>query len=166
MIKLTIGIIILLGAGIAWLRAEWGRSKNKNASRQLIDDLKSGKYMIESYAGSFEILIWSADIDQEFNQPAIKQYLNSLNAKKVLDKFTVAYADMDDNQKGIVIGEGLIKDYVHDKEIEVHYPCWIYIDTDAINRTVSFKSTFPENKDHHYLLEDLSQEIYKQCMKN
>ena len=165
-IKITIGIIVFLIIGITWLRVQWGRSKNQNASRQIVEDLKSGKYVIESYADSLNIMIWSKLVSEEINTAGIKHYLHSLNGKKVLDKFTVQYGDFNQNNKGIIIGEGSVKDTIHDKEIDVFYPCWLYIDINESNKEVSFRSTFPENKDHHYLLEELSQEIYNQCMKS
>lgn len=166
MIKLSIAIIVLLVVAVAWLRSQWGRSKNKNASKQIIDDLKSGKYVIESYADSLNIMICTKAAPQQINMARIKQYLHALTDKKTAGKFTIQYADMNDNKKGIVIGEGLVKDIVHNKQMDVFYPCWIYIEVNEDSKEVAFRSTFPENKDHHYLLEDLSGEIYNQCMKN
>ncbi|HMK26971.1 MAG TPA: hypothetical protein VK483_13150 [Chitinophagaceae bacterium] len=170
MIKLIIGIIVLLVAGIAWLRVQWGRSRNKNTSKQIIEDLQSGKYVIESYAESLGIMICSRSVSQPMDATAIKQYLHSLKGKKLSDKFNIEYGDMNENSKGIVIGEAITKDFIQapngNKEIDIFYPCWLYIDVNENNKEVSFKSTYPENKDHHYLLEDLSQVIYDQCMKN
>lgn len=162
--KAIVGILLLLVVGVLWLRMQWGRSKNKNQSRKIIDDLKSGKHDIESYSEALSILIFSKPVQQKIDDQKIRQYLQSLNGKKTNHKFTIEYGDLNENNKGIVIGEGFVKDTIHDRQVDVFYPCWIYIDIDENN--VSFKSTFPENKDHHYLLEDLSQEIYNQGMKN
>ena len=57
MIKITIAIVVLLAAGVVWLRAQWARSKNSSAANEIINDLKSGKYVIESYAETLGILI-------------------------------------------------------------------------------------------------------------
>ena len=67
MIKLTIGIVVLLAAGIIWLRAQWARSKNSNAANEIINDLKSGKYVIESYAESLGIMISSKPFPAAFD---------------------------------------------------------------------------------------------------
>jgi hypothetical protein len=170
MIKLIIGIIIFLAAGITWLRVQWGRSKNKNTSKKIVEDLKSGKYEIESYAEALSIMICSKPISQQIDISGIKKYLDSLSSKKLSDKYMIEFGDMNVNGNGILIGEAVTKDFIQtpngNKEIDVFYPCWLYIDMNEDRNEISFKSTFPENKDHHYLLQDLSLEIYKQCMKN
>jgi hypothetical protein len=169
MIKIIIGSVILLAAGLVWLRVQWGKSKNSNTSKKIVEDLQSGKYVIESYADSLNIMIRTKTITQQINPIEIKAYLHSLSGKKLLDKFTIQYGDMNEKIKGIVIGEGSVKDFIQmpggNKEIDVFYPCWLYIEMNDNGREISFKSSFPENKDHHYLLEELSEEIYKQCMK-
>ena len=162
--KIIFGLLILLFVAIVWIRMQWGRSKNKNQSKKIVDDLKSGKHDIESYAEALSIMIFSKPVQQEIEGQKLKHYLQSLSGKKTLNKFTVEYGDMNENKKGIVIGEGFVKDTIHDRQVDVFYPCWIYIDIDGNN--ISFKSVFPENKDHHYLLEDLSTEIYNQAIKN
>jgi hypothetical protein len=162
--KLIIGILGLIFIGIVWLRMQWGRSRNTNQSKKIIDNLTTGKHAIESYADALNIMIVSKPIPQLIDIQKIKQNLRSLSNKKILNKFTIQYGDANAWGKGIVIGEGLVKDIVNDRQIDVFYPCWIYIDMDETS--ISFKSTFPENKDHHYLLEDMSVEIYNQCIKN
>ncbi len=169
MIKLTIGIVILLAAGATWARAHWGKSKNRQTVNSIIADLKSGKFVIESYADSLNIMICSNVCSGEFDLPSVKKYLNTLVNKKVLDKFTVHYADISSKKNGIVLSEVVIKEYVglpdNERKIDIYFPCWLYIHFDEEKKEVLFKSTFPENKDHHYLLEDLSQEIYQQGYK-
>jgi hypothetical protein len=170
MIKLVIGIGILLFGGFIWLRSQWARSKNSGAAKQIINDLQSGKYVIESYAESLGILICSKPLPEKTNLAIVKQLLQSLKGKPLQNKFNIQYADMNQNGKGIIIAEAKAKDivplYNSNKEIDIHFPCWLYIDTDEANNKVDFKSTFPESKDHHYLLEDFAVEIYDQCIKN
>jgi hypothetical protein len=169
MIKIIVGSAILLAAGIVWLRVQWARSKNSNTSQKIVADLQSSKYVIESYADSLSIMIRTKTILQPLNPTVVREYLHSLIGKKPLNKFMIRYGDMNENAKGIVIGEGAVKDSIQmpgqNKEIDVFYPCWLYIEMNENGTEVSFKSTFPENKDHHYLLEELSGEIYDQCMK-
>jgi hypothetical protein len=169
MIKLTIGIVILLAAGATWARANWGKSKNRQTVNTIIADLKSGKFVIESYADSLNAMIYSKAYTGEFNLPAVKNYLNSLRNKKILNKFIVHYADINSNHNSIVLSEVVVKEYVglpdNERKIDIYYPCWLYIHFDEDKKELSFKSTFPENKEHQYLLEDLSSEIYNQCLK-
>ncbi len=170
MIKLSIGIAILLVAGVSWLRVQWGRSKNKGTSRKIVEDLKSGKYVIESYAESLGITICAKPLSEQIDIREIKKHLQLLSGKKLSDKFTIEYGEMNENGKGILIGEAVTKDFIQapngNKEIDVFYPCWLYIETNQDSREVCFKSTFPENKDHHFLLEELSLIVYDQCIKN
>lgn len=80
----------------------------------------------------------------------------------------VQHADLNENGKGIVIGEARVTDHVpvynKNQEMDIHFPCWLYIDLNAENEKVDFRSTFPESKDHHYLLEELSEEVFKLCI--
>src|SRR5688500_10101961 len=99
-IKIIVGLVALLLIGIVWLRVQWGRSKNKIAYRQIIADLRSGKYVIESYADALNIMIFSKPISEEIHVKKIKQYLHSLHGQKVLDKYSVEYGDMNENSKG------------------------------------------------------------------
>lgn len=168
MIKLSIAIVVLLAAGVMWLRAQWARSKNNSAAGEIINDLKSGKYVIESYAGALGIMICSKPYPQAFDPASVKNKLQELTGKQLQGKFSIRYADMNPEGKGIIIAEAKSKDivagYGGNKEIDIHFPCWLYIDTDTANSKVDFRSTFPESKDHHYTLEDLCGEIYSQCL--
>ncbi len=119
---------------------------------------------IESYAEALNIMILSKSGIHEPDFQKIKQSLHDLSKTKILGKVKIEYCDVNKNGKAIVIGEGFIKDFVNDREIDIFYPCWLFVDINAEN--VSFKSTFPENRDHHYLLEDLSTEIYNQILQS
>jgi hypothetical protein len=164
MIKLTIAIAVLLAAGLVWLRAQWARSKNSNAANEIINDLQSGKFVIESYADALGIMICSKALPQAFDPGSAKVRLQELAGKKIRDQYSIRYADMNAAGKGIVIAEAASKDivagYGGNKEIDIHFPCWIYIDARAEANVVDFRSTFPENKDHHFLLEDFASEIH------
>ncbi|MFN8288915.1 MAG: hypothetical protein U0U70_01535 [Chitinophagaceae bacterium] len=168
MLKIIIGAAFLLAAAIAWIRSQWARSQNSGTAKQIIDDLKSGKHSIESYAESLGILITSKPLAQQPDMPAIRQRLQSLNGKRLLGKFTIQHSDMNERGKGIVIGEARATDvvpgYGRNQEMEIHFPCWLYIDLDTAQGKVDYRSTFPESKDHHYLLEDLSAAINQECM--
>lgn len=165
MIKLTTFVLVLLGAALVWLRAQWARSKNSNAANQIISDLQSGKYEIESYAETLGIRISSKPLPESFDHLIARTRLQELMGKKMQEKFSIRYADMNGEGKGIVIGEAHAKDivagYGGNKEIDIHFPCWIYIDARGEDQMIDFRSTFPENKDHHYLLEDFSNALHQ-----
>jgi len=170
MIKLTFIIITAAIAGIIWLRTIWARQKNRNASKKIVEDLKSGKHDIESYAESLDIFICSKSFQSDFDTAVTKKYLNSLAEKKLLEKYFILHGDFNGNKNGIVIAEVMAKDSVSlagkEAEIDIFYPCWLYITVNEKDKQIVFRSTFPESKDHHHLLEDLAGEIYVQCLKN
>ena len=66
-----------------------------------------------------------------------------------------------------MIAEGTVKDILpaSNKEVEVIYPCWLYIEMEPTRNEVYFKSSMPDGKDHHHLLEDISDAIHEQCIK-
>lgn len=164
MIKLSIAIVVLLAAAAVWLRAQWARSRNNNAANEIIGNLQSGKYEISSYAEALGILILSSSLQPGFDPASVKRGLRALSGKKIKEVFTIQYADMDEEGRGIVIAEARSKDivagYGGNREVEIHFPCWLYIHPGSGNETIDFRSTFPENKEHHYLLEDLAGELY------
>lgn len=164
MIKLTIAIVVLLAAAVVWLRAQWARSRNSTAANEIINNLKSGKYEISSYAEALGIMIQSRTLQPGYEPAAVKVRLQALAGKKIRDVFTVQYADMDEEGRGIVIAEARSKDivagYDGNREVEIHFPCWMYIHPGPGQESMDFRSTFPEKKEHHYLLEDLAGELY------
>jgi len=170
MIKITIAIVVLLGAGIIWLRAQWARSRNSSAAKDIIDSLKSGKYNIASYAEALGIMISTKPCQPHFDPADGRKRLQALSGQQLRQRFSIQYADMDEEGRGIVIAEAKSKDivagYGGNREIEIHFPCWLYIQPDPANQKIDFRSTFPENKDHHYLLEDLSEEIIMRLAKD
>jgi hypothetical protein len=167
MIKLTIGIIVLAVAGVAWLRTQWAVDKNKRAADKLIDGLKNGSMTIESFEESLDMLIKTRQLPDDKNLSVFLRNLPGLTNKKLDPKFTVKYA-LSSGNKGIVIAEGVVKDTISvasNHETDITYPCWVYIHANPSQQEIYFKSTMPDGKDHHHLLEDISDEIYKDCLK-
>lgn len=165
MIKLTVAIIVLAVAGVAWLRTQWAVDKNKRAAGKLIDGLKNGSLTIESFEESLDMLMRTRQLPDGTSLSVFMTNLPVLTNTKLGKKFTVKYASSSGN-KGIVIAEGVVKDTVSiasNHETDITYPCWLYIYTDHSQKEIYFKSTMPDGKDHHHLLEDISDEIYKKC---
>ena len=123
MIKITIAIVVLLAAGVVWLRAQWARSKNSSAANEIINDLKSGKYVIESYAETLGILISTKPFPPVFDPASAKNKLQEMTGKQIHEKFSIRYADMNEAGKGIIIAEAKSKDivagYGGNKEIDI-----------------------------------------------
>ena len=92
MIKITIAIVVLLAAGVVWLRAQWARSKNSSAANEIINDLKSGKYVIESYAETLGILISTKPFPPVFDPASAKNKLQEMTGKQIHEKFRQARA--------------------------------------------------------------------------
>jgi len=165
MIKLTILIIVGAVAGVAWLRTQYAVGKNKRAAGKLIDGLKNGSLNIDSFEESLNMTIRTRQLPDGTDLSAFHRNLPGLTNTKLGAKFTVNYASSSGN-KGIVIAEGVVKDtfsVASNRETDITYPCWLHIEADPSKQEITFKSTMPDGKDHHHLLEDISDEIYKKC---
>jgi hypothetical protein len=168
MIKIIIGAVILGAAGIGWLRMQWAVSKNKKVAGSIIDGLKSGSFTVESFEESLGMLIRSKQITNGFSASSFKENAEKLANKKLREKFIVQYATMNPDYKGVVIAEAVVKGLFasdSNKEIDITYPCWIYIEINLEQHDVKFRSSMPESKDHHYLLEDIADSIFEECIK-
>jgi hypothetical protein len=169
MIKIVILAAVLLSTGFVWVRSQWARSKNAGTSRQIIKDLQSGKHDIESYAEALNILIKSIPLSTITDFAYLKQKMEILVGKLFSGKYTIQYATINNNGNGILLAEAKIKEvvagYHTDKEIDMHLPCRLYIAVDTVNNKIDFKSTFPETKDHYYVLEDLAEGVVKHLIK-
>ena len=168
MIKLIVGAIVLGAAGVAWLRMQWAVDKNKRAAGKIIEGLKSGTLSVESFEESLGMNIKSRQLPAEVSVAAFQEKLIALTNIKLCEKFKIQYVAFDQNNNGIVIAEGKVKDTLSaasNSQVDVTYPCWIYIELPASQQEVYFKSSMPDGKDHHYLLEDISDAIFAYCVK-
>lgn len=165
MIKLTIIAITGIIALVAWLRMQWAVGQNKQVAGKMIDDLKNGTYAPESFAESLSLLVKSRPIPELVDMAEFRQKLGTLSNTKQKGKFNVQYAVMNLNDKGIVVAEGVAKDVLSatNKQVDVTYPCWIYIETDPEKNELRFKSTLPDGDDHTHLLKEITDVIYDHC---
>ncbi len=166
----VIGVLILAGIGIMWLSVQISNSSAKNASKKVVDNLKTRKLSFESLAESLGMNIRVKALNNSFNINLFNSHLSNLNGKKLLDKFTIYWIEKSSDNKTIVIGEALVKEFIptsesYSKEVDKFYPCWVFINIDELTKEITFKSSFPSDKEHQYLLEDLSDAIYEQCIK-
>lgn len=164
--KILIAIVFLLIAGISWLMQQRRNSKNAGTSRSMIDGLKSGHYGVTSFAETLSMNVRSFPLAMDTDPASAGRKLAGFTGNKLLEKFNVLHAQAD-QQAAVVIAEAVIKDFVqgynNQKEIDLLYPCWMYVDARSDEGQVYFRSSMPTDKDHQFLLEDLADEIYKQC---
>ena len=166
MIKLAIAAVVLIAGGVAWLRMQWAVEKNKKTAGKIIDGLKNGTYDAGSFEESLGMTIRKKQLTEDFDQRLFSQRISELTNNKLLDKFKIDYAVVESNGRGIVIAEAAIKDVLSagSKEVTVTYPCWLYLQLDNDNQEMYFKSSMPDGKDHHHLLEDISDVVYERCV--
>lgn len=161
-----VGLLVLAGAGIMWLRQAAANSKAQNASRSLQKDLKKGSIDFDSLAGSLGMMIRSKPMPPGFDIISFNQQLEKLATAKLLEKITIKQVERKGNNS-IVIAEAVIKDilpqYSSNREVDIVYPCWICIKMNEAEQRINFTATMPQDKDHQYLLEDLADELYKRC---
>ena len=87
MIKLVIGVIILIVAGVAWLRMQWAIDKNKRAAGKIVDGLKNGTYSVESFEESLNMQIRTRPLPAGVNMNSIQQSVAALANTKLKNKF-------------------------------------------------------------------------------
>ena len=90
--------------------------------------------------------------------------------KTILEKFSVLDVKSNNNDEFIIISNAKVIDLLPgrygNQEIEKYYPCWMYVHHKIVENQSVFRSTFPEDKEHQYLLEDFADELYKQINQN
>jgi hypothetical protein len=111
------------------------------------------------------MIIRSKPVPATLEPFAFNQSIDKINGQKLLGKFTLHHIERNGGNGTIVIAEAIVKDIIPssngNEEVDVVYPCWIYID--RTETQLEFRSSFPLDKEHQYLLEDLSDEIYGKC---
>ena len=166
MSKLIAFLFLLIG-GFTWLFQKSRNRRNAGSSKKVIKGLKSGQFSVSSFSESLGMNIRSKSLTGEMNPLNIGQRISSISGKKLLEKFDILHAQADERHRVVVIAEATIKDtiplYTRDKEVAVLYPCWIYIELMQDENKISFRSSMPSDKDHQFLLEDLSDELYRLC---
>lgn len=164
--KSVIIIIGLLVAAVAWLRMQWAVGRNKRVAGKIVDRLKDGTYAPESLAESLPMLIRTRPLPENANLQVVRQNMAGLTNNRLRDKFKVQYATMNPDNKGVVIAEGVVRDQLSGgtAEVDVTYPCWLYIEITEPGNEIRFRSSMPDGKDHHYLLEDISDAIFERCV--
>ncbi|MET0391592.1 MAG: hypothetical protein ABW019_00570 [Chitinophagaceae bacterium] len=139
----------------------------RNVTKKTVDQLKKGRLDFTALADSLEMMIRSKPVDALFNPVSFNQELDKLVSARLSGKFTVIHVARDQANNSIVIAEAEIDDIIAgaggNREVKAVYPCWIYIRINPGEQKIDFTSSFPQNKDHQYLLEDLSDELYTKC---
>jgi hypothetical protein len=163
MFKITTLALLLIG-GIAWLRIRWAVSRNRDTSAKLVKDLKSGTINFESLADSLGMSIRNTPIPANRQLSPLSVAAERWTGRKLRDKFMVQHTHIEMETKAVIIGEASCTDIntATGKEMKITYPCWLRMDIDPVAGFARFFSSMPENKDHQYLLEDLSDEIFNQ----
>ncbi len=164
--KLLIIFIVAISAGIAWVRIRWAVGKNKKEADRLIQNLKDRTYNAGSFADSLSMTIKTIPVSPSFETIQFGQRLNKLPGRQFAGKYMVQYAQFDESNKGIIIGEATITDTVGaggGHAVTMEMPCWLLVEHDAATNSVSFKSTIPESSDHHYLQEQFAEIIVREC---
>lgn len=161
-----IGLFVMLFAGIALLRQKWANSRNSGASRKLVDGLKSGQYEVSSFAETLGMNVREKVLPPGSGAPQL-QALPALGGKKFREKFNIIHAATDASGRALVIAEAKVTDiiplYNRDKEVELLYPCWMFLETDTERERIFFRSSMPSDKDHQFMLEDLADGLYDHC---
>jgi len=165
MIKLF-GLLMLAGGGIMWLRIKYFNSSSKRSSKRAIKYLQEGKVDVAGMIETLNMMIRSKPIAAGFNLSDFHQRLSLLTHKKLSSKITIQFVESRGTDT-IIIAQAEVKDivpgYYGTNDVKVVYPCWIHISINTDEQKMDFRSTFPQDKEHQYLLEDMADELFRQC---
>jgi hypothetical protein len=165
-LKIIIVAIVLISAGIAWVRIRWAIGKNQREADRLVKGLKDGVYNAGSFSDSLSMSIKVIPASSNFDPVVFGRKLNTLSGRQLAGKYQVQHAQFDNSDKGIIIGEGSMIDVIGaggSKAVTLKMPCWLLVEHDSATNSIFFKSTVPESSDHHYLQEQFAQIIVMEC---
>jgi hypothetical protein len=169
MFKVIVLLVAVSTGAVAWARIKWANSKNTNTSKKLIEGLRSGNFTIRSMQESLGMLIRTKPLPEMPGEFQYRQHPRVLINQRFAGKFRIFYADAEPGGHGIVIAEAIFKDTIHatniNTDVNILYPCWIYIEPAVGEKQLYFRSSMPADKDHQYLLEDFSDILYNTCIK-
>lgn len=169
MFKVIVLLVMVSTGAVAWIRIKLANSKNTHTSKKLIEGLRSGHFTIRSMREQLGMMIRTKPLPSTPEVFSYRQHLRTLINQRLMGKFKILYADADTEGYGVVIAETIFKDTIHATDIntnvDIVYPCWIYIEPDIEGKQIYFRSSMPADKDHQYLLEDFSDLLYNICSK-
>jgi hypothetical protein len=158
-----IALISSILIGSYWISAIYRNWTSKKASKKLVDQLSIGNFnVVRDY---LDMIIREKRCLGTFDALDFSKKIMAWKGKTVLEKFSVLDVKTNNNEQLIIISNAKVIDLLpgryENREIEKFYSCWIHVYHDIAANRLVFRSTFPEDKEHQYLLEDLADEMYK-----
>jgi hypothetical protein len=121
--------------------------------------------------GNFENLVDELDLPVRqkpaagFSVEILEASLKELREKQLTDKFRLLDLRRGSDSDLIVLADGKTSELVptrHGNElVDRFYSCCIYVHPLPEEDKVSFRSAFPDDKEHQYLLEDFADLLYQ-----
>lgn len=157
MIKLTLIIIFLVIGGIAALRRQQRNRQLETAASDVSKQLDAGNMDVASLGAELDMLIRRK---KATTAAGMTPLIIAEIAKELPDKFNILQTKTGNDDDGVIIANATVIDIDltrnGSREVEVIYPCWLYIKANAAENYIDFRSMIPQNKDHQYVLEDLA----------
>jgi hypothetical protein len=166
MFKILIGGTFLLIAGIAALRRYLHNEKMKSAGNELAQHLDAGNMDVETLSTELSMTIRRKRVTDD----SIKASNIAKAVSTDLDsKFSILNTREGNNNDAVIIANARVTNiegsYNGTRDIEVIYPCWLYITPVVEDSTIEFRSMIPHDKDHQFILEDLADHAFLMATK-
>ncbi|RYZ22688.1 MAG: hypothetical protein EOO16_07955 [Chitinophagaceae bacterium] len=157
--------LILLGLAVG---AYFFRMQSRKASRNAQNTTRAHARKLAG--GNFEAV--AAELDMQVRQKSSATFsvellygrLKALKGKAIAEKFHLADLRRGDNGDLLLLADGKTTELVPGRGgnelIDRFYSCCLYVHADADENIVRFRSSFPDDKEHQYLLEDLSDHLF------
>lgn len=165
MIKLVLFLIFGVGAGIMLLSQKRRNSQARSHSDKLARISSLDNFDFESLKEIFDTLIRRKSFQARVNTSVLdKEFITQASTKEFNDKYKIKGISKSLNNEFLVAADAKSNDVLPtrngNKLIDKYYPCSILIKIDQQANEVTFFSSFPDDKEHEYLLKEFSDSIF------
>jgi hypothetical protein len=157
-------LLIAIGGGYMWLRRKRYNASHNKSIKRLAKHLDASE-SFESLSASLDVAVRNKPLPVDFDlrkMDRVKQVSFTGEAEK---KFQLVSTRSNGKGDAVVIANGKGKDLLPTrygvKEIDRVFPCPLFISCNREEGRMVFYSMFPEDKEHQFFLEDLSDHLFE-----
>jgi len=165
MLKIIFLVVFVIGGGIMRLNRRRGNSVAKSCSKKLADLANKGPIDFDRLYNTFDILIRKKTFEAGLNTQDFYTKISEINkSKNFSDKYILKSVARSLNNEYLIIADGKSNDLIPtrggNKMVERFYAASLLIKVKETENEIEFYSTFPEDKEHEYILKNLSDTIF------
>lgn len=165
MLKIIFLVVFVIGGGIMRLNRKRRNLQTQVNSKKLADRANKGPIDFDSLYNTFDILIRKKSFAKGISTKDFYTKISDINKlKDFSDKYILRSVVKSLNNEYLIIADGKSTDLQPtrggNKLIERLYAASLLIKIKELENEIEFYSTFPEDKEHEYILKNLSDSIF------